>query len=68
MQFCKREPYKISFFDRIKCIFGKHDWGYWGTFNDEFNLDDITNERTCMVCRKHQTEVDLNLSIWKTVK
>lgn len=68
MQFCQHVPRKLSIFDRVKCFFGVHAWEYYGTFNDEFNLDDITNERICIFCNKHQTEIDLNLSIWKTVK
>lgn len=68
MQFCQQVPRKISFLDRVKCFFGKHDFGYWGTFNDECNLDDITNERTCLICRRHETEIDLKNSIWKLAK
>ena len=68
MEFCKVVRPKTSLLNKIKCFFGIHAWEYYGAYNDEFNLDEITNKRMCIFCDRHEVEVDLNSSNWKKIK
>ena len=45
----------MKIFDRLKCLFGKHRWDYWGNV--------FVSERKCKVCNRHDIKLGTGIFV-----